>query len=286
MSIDAHIHLYPEHVYADPESWAATRGEFYWLNCVAPKSGPKLQGWATVDQLIRDMDAAGVEKAIILGWYWENQKTCEENIDWQSDWIAAHPDRLVAFAPFNANGGDAAIDQLKRAFDSGFGGIGELNPPAQGYTYDDPVLGQALALAGEYGKTVTFHVTDPDTRDYPGKIDTPMESLIALAREHPKTRFIFAHLAGMMQLPELKTLPNIFIDTAAAPLLYDTDIYQTAIDQIGADRIFFGTDYPLRTFPKTQTKPEFQTHIDSITNAGLKHDDLDKILEQNIKNII
>ena len=285
MAIDAHIHLYPPNVYANPTSWAKVRGEQYWLDCVSPERGPTLQGWADVDQLLSDMDDAGIEKAIILGWYWQNPDTCIENLTWQIDWIQNHPDRLVAYAAFNANGGTNALDILNRAFDAGLSGIGELNPPAQGYTYENDTLDKALELAAKHGKPVNFHATDPSTRDYPGKRETPFESLFSMAQRHPETTFVFAHLAGMMDLPRLKQLDNIYLDTAATPLLYDDSIYQKAIDQIGADRILFGTDYPLRTFPKQQSRPDFSSHLNALRNCGLNSDDLIQILRENCSKI-
>ncbi len=286
MTIDAHIHLYPPNVYKDPTAWATPRGEQYWLNCVAPAKGPTLQGWATVDQLLTDMDDADIEKAVILGWYWESPDTCEENIRWQIDWIRAHPDRLIAFAPFNANGGSASLDSLARTFDAGISGIGELNPPAQGYSYEDETLDKVLSLAAAHNKPVNIHVTDPTSRDHPGKIETPFDSLLALTQRHPDTIFIFAHLAGMMNLPKLKELQNVYLDTAAAPLLYKDDIYQEAINQFSADRILFGTDYPLRTFPKTQKTPDFKTHLNALRTAGLSTTNLEKILHKNTNVLI
>ncbi len=286
MTTDSHIHLYPPSVYDNPVTWANNRNERYWRQCVAPESGLVLQGWASVDQLLSDMDAAGVDRAVILGWYWEHPETCYENISWQKEWITQHPDRLVAFAPFNAKGGSASIDSLEKAFEYGFRGIGEINPPAQGYSYDNETLDRALSLADEAGAAVNFHVTDPTSHDYAGKIETPIDSLIQLAKRHSNTTFIFAHLAGMMKLPELQGLENVYLDTAAVPLLYPEDIYQTAIVQIGSDRILFGTDYPLRTFPKTQKTPDFQTHIDSLRYSGIAQVDLDNILCNNIRSIL
>ena len=286
MVIDAHIHLYPPSVYKTPKIWAEARGERSWLDCVAPESGPALQGWADVDQLLKDMDDAGVEKAIILGWYWENPDTCMENLAWQIEWIQTHPDRLIAYAAFNANGGTRALDMLERAFDAGLSGIGELNPPAQGYAYENEILDNAFELAANRGKSVNFHVTDPTTRDYPGKVETPFESPFSTAQRHPETTFIFAHLAGMMNLIRLKQIDNVYLDTAATPLLYSDSIYQKAIDQIGAGRILFGTDYPLRTFPKRQSIPDFTSHLNALRNCGLEADDLSKILSKNCSKIL
>ena len=282
---DVHIHLYPPNVYNDPAKWAAERKETYWLQCVAPSNGPRLQGWADLDTLIRNMDTAGVEKAIVVGWYWERSEVCLENISWQQDWLERSPDRLMAFAPFNANGGREAIESIKRAFDLGFSGIGELNPPAQGYTYDHGSLLDAIALAGSRGKWVNFHVTDPDTRDYPGKIDTPIDQLMDLASGFPDTRFIFSHLGGMMQLDRIAESANVYLDTAAIPLLYDSNIYKSVVEQMGAERILFGSDYPLKTFPKTQTEPEFVSHIDQIRNSSLSDQDKALILGGNFSRL-
>ena len=285
MAFDAHIHLYPEEAYTDPASWAAPRGEHYWLSCVAPHKGPVLQAWANLDRLLADMDRAGVEKSIILGWYWENPDTCLENTRWQIEWIARHPDRLIAYAPFNAKGGNSALESLRRAFDNGISGIGELNPPAQGFSYDNPIFEKALELAAECRKPVNVHVTDPLSRDYPGKIETPFDSLRAMAVKHSETTFIFAHLAGMMRLDELRRLPNALVDTAAVPLLYPPEIYRQAIDRIGIDRILFGTDYPLRVFPKRQKDPDFSLHIESIEQSGLAPREVQRILADNFKRL-
>ena len=291
MIADAHIHLYPPAVAADPAAWAAPRGESYWLACVQPVTGPILQGWPTLHQLLRDMDAAGVERAVIQSWYWENHDTCAESLAWSLAWIAAHPDRLFAFAPFNAKGGQRALDLLDRALESGCLGIGELNPPAQGYAYDDPVFDQALRRAAQANAPVAIHVSEPAGRPFPGKIETPFPALIALAQRHPDTRFIFAHLGGLLPFHELnphtrKALANVWYDTAAVPLLYDSSVYRKLCDAIDYRRILFGTDYPLRTFPKLQPAPCFQRHLDSLRAADLTDAERDAILGQNLQNLL
>jgi predicted TIM-barrel fold metal-dependent hydrolase len=40
---------------------------------------------------------------------------------------------------------------------------------------------------------------------------------------------------------------NIFFDTAASPFLYNPQIYSQVIQLVGADKILFGSDYPLLT---------------------------------------
>lgn len=291
MVIDSHIHLYPSFVYENASRWGNENSESYWLNCVLPDSGPQLQGWATVDQLLTDMDAAGVNKAVIQSWYWENHDTCIKSQSWQIDWVNAHPDRLMAFAPFNAKGGNKAIELLKHAFDSGLSGIGELNPPVQGYNYDDPILDQALLFAAQANKPVNFHVTEPTGRTHSGKTETPFGMLQAMALRHPNTKFIFAHLGGLLPFHEFnrhtkKALANVWYDTAAVPLLYDKSVYRKLCDSIDPSRIIFGTDYPLRTFPKTQERPSFQNHLESLRSANLTEEELRGIIGKNLTDLL
>ncbi len=287
MIVDSHIHLYPPSVYANPDAWAEAMNEPYWLACVHPQEAPRLQAWATVDRLLEQMDAAEVDKAIIQGWYWENHHSCEENTRWQIDWIRAHPDRLIAFAPFNPNGGQRSLDILRLAFDTGFRGIGELNPPAQGYDYQDPLLGQAIELCRQAQGAVTFHLTDPNSRPYPGKIETPFPELLALARNHPQTNFIFAHLGGMLPLQTEEPIPpNVWYDTAAVPLLYAPSSYLEFQDKVGSERILFGSDFPLRVFPKSEKSPDFTAPIQQIRDCGLSEPDLIKILGSNTATLL
>ena len=47
-------------------------------------------------------------------------------------------------------------------------------------------------------------------------------------------------------MPEVAVaLSNVYFDTAATSLLYDFSIFNYVVDILGADKILFGTDYPL-----------------------------------------
>lgn len=287
MVIDSHTHLYPEDAGVDPINWAKQRNEARWSACVAPSSGPILQGWSTPRKLLHDMDDARIDQVIILGWYWENPETCYEQNTFLAKVRAQAPDRLKVAASFNAHGQQNAIDDILKCFDSGFVGIGELNPPGQNYEYQDPWLDKALQLVGEQRKFANFHVTEPAGHSYPGKIETPFSKLQAMAKRHPGTTFIFAHLGGLLPFYELnrsakKDLQNVFYDTAAVPLIYSKKVYRLLCDTIGAERILFGTDYPLRTFPKSQTVPCFKKHLESLRSCGLTEAERNQILGTNM----
>jgi len=290
--IDAHTHLYPPEAAENPVAWADKRGEGAWSACVAPADGPNLQGWSDAKTLFGDMRAAGVEQAWILGWYWENPDTCHEANEWHAAACKLAPQgRLRRFAAFNAREGKGALEALAKELDRGALGIGELNPSAQGYAYDDPILDAALELAAERGRPVNVHVTEPLGRPYPGKIETPFDALQAMVERHPDTRFVFAHLGGLLPFHERarsmrKAFANVLYDTAAVPLLYRRSIYRLVCDAVGPERLLFGTDYPLRTFPRRLDKPDFAAHLADLRDAGLAPAELAPILSGNARRLL
>ena len=47
-------------------------------------------------------------------------------------------------------------------------------------------------------------------------------------------------------MPEVKAaLKNVYFDTAASPFLYTPQVYGQVAQLVGAEKILFGSDYPL-----------------------------------------
>ena len=47
-------------------------------------------------------------------------------------------------------------------------------------------------------------------------------------------------------MPEVKeAMRNVYFDTAASPFLYRPRIYNQVVQLVGADKVLFGSDYPL-----------------------------------------
>ncbi len=201
--IDAHVHLYPAEVNRAPAAWAEAQGERHWATLCTRvrKNGRPVQGFPDVDGLLRAMDEAGVERAVLLGWYWENPASCVWQNRFYADCVRAHPDRLSAFATLHAGAGTAAVlAEIRRAADDGLCGLGELSPHSQGFSVEDDTWQAALALAGELDLPVNLHVTEADGKNYPGKVATPLGDFLAMARAHPRTRFILAHWGARLPL--------------------------------------------------------------------------------------
>jgi predicted TIM-barrel fold metal-dependent hydrolase len=265
--IDAHVHLYPPAVNSDPAGWAAGQGEAHWATLCTRrrKDGRPVQAFPSPAQLLADMDAAGVSRAVLLGWYWENHATCQEHNRYYASCLRAHPARFAAFATIHPGAGEAALDEVRRAKDAGFVGLGELSPHAQHVPLHDPVWRKILSLAGQLALPVNLHVTDPASRPYPGRVDTPLMDFVALARDFPGTTFILAHWGGGLAWAEAAAeLANVWFDTAASPLLYGPEVWRRA----PPGRVLFGSDYPLVLYPGSSPRAGFGGMVEEARRAG------------------
>ena len=106
-----------------------------------------------------------------------------------------------------------------------------------------------MSLALDLGLIVLTHSSEPVGHAYAGKGTATPSELEALLMAFPENKMIFAHFGGGLPfyalMPEVKrALGNCYFDTAAAPFLYDTNIYGQLHSLIGPNLIF-GSDFPL-----------------------------------------
>ncbi len=290
MFIDSHVHLYPPAVNRNPAGWAKRQGEAQWalLSTRRRPDGRAVQGFPGVAELLRTMDAAGVARAVLLGWYWERPETCARQNRFYAACVRAHPDRLAAFATVHpAAGRTAALEEVRRARGEGLCGLGELSPHSQGYKVSDATFGAVLRLAARLKLPVNLHVTDPDSREYPGRVATPLKDFIWLARKYPGTTFILAHWGGLLPLRRLSMLKltNVYYDTAASPLLYDEGIWRRFLAQVPLERVLFGSDYPLNVYPRLDAEPAMARLVAELHRSGLTAAQLRAVAGGNAKRL-
>lgn len=271
--IDSHVHLYPPELNSAPIAWAETHGETQWAGlCLRRrKNGLAVQGFPSVEGLLQEMDRANVERAVLLGWYWANAATCELQNRFYADCVRRHPDRLSAFATLQPLAGrEDTLVELRRAYDDGLIGLGELSPHSQGYAVDHDVFQEVLQLAAELRLPVNLHVTDPNSREYPGRVATPLEDFVSLAQVHPRVNFILAHWGGLLPLrdPAVANASNIFYDTAASPLVYDDSVWQRVLAVVSPGHVLFGSDFPLNLYPKLGHEQEMKRFVAEAAAGG------------------
>ena len=272
MIIDCHCHILPPQFQGRHRELAARDATYAALF-------PDERGrTADVDSLLRDMDAAGIDRAVVMGFGWTDQGIARIANDYLVSAAKAHSDRVSAFASLNPAWGDAAILEASRCLDAGAVGIGELHADTQGYDIGDPdVMGPIMSLLRDSGVLITVHASEPVGHLYPGKGQTTPDKLLQFASNFPENRIVLAHLGGGLPfyaaMPEVaEALSNVWYDTAALPYLYRPSAVAAAVTTAGADRVLFGTDYPLLTHRRV---------LDYVKSAELTPADAAAILGVN-----
>jgi predicted TIM-barrel fold metal-dependent hydrolase len=245
MIVDFHVHLFPPEVVANQARFLERDAAF------ARLYGSRRHNLPALEEAIASMDEAGVDHAVVLGFGWVDPGLCAFHNDFLADAIHRYPARLSAFAAVQPLSGLVAAAEVERAARLGLRGIGELMPHLQGYCLDDEhVVGPVAEAAIANGLPVLTHASEPVGHSYVGKGDVGPRAILSLAERWPDLSIVAAHWGGGLPFYELMpevaaAARNLYYDTAASPYLYRDEVFRTVTELVGADRVLFGTDYPL-----------------------------------------
>lgn len=243
--IDAHCHILP------PEFMRANgvaRKDATFNALFGAQSPPQIVG---ADELIAEMDSAGVDRSVVAGYGWTNIDAAKLSNDYILNAARRHPDRIIPFCSVNPLWGAPAVDEIKRCAAGGARGVGELHPDTQNLL-GAPLtqLAPALDCARELNLPILSHASEPVGHSYPGKGSVTPEKALTLAEAFPENKFIFAHFGGGLPfyalMPEVKkALANVWFDSAAYNFLYSAAAFQVSAAAAGVERILFASDFPL-----------------------------------------
>jgi hypothetical protein len=245
MIIDAHCHILPDSFprrHAELSVVDATYASLF------PNDNPRM---ATAEHLIQAMQHAGVDRSVVMGMGWATYGLAREANDYIIASMAKFPLQLSGFCSVNPAWGTDAVRELERCAVAGLLGVGELHPDTQGFDLTDlramaPLMDQARELAWP----VVVHASEPVGHQYPGKGHTTPDRVYRFIRNFPENIIICAHWGGGLPfyalMPEVpRVLRNVYFDSAASPFLYRQEVFAAVAGLVGADKIVFGTDYPL-----------------------------------------
>ena len=284
---DVHVHCYPRSVIADPVEWARRHRERHWQRLVT--QGP--QGWADPEELLRKMDAEGIEKVLLQAWYWENADTARLQNDWHAEWILRYPDRFLACAAVHPEFDDPEAE-LRAAADWGACAVGECLPLVQsGQGWGHPAWEVLIRTTTRFGWPFCIHLTEPVGHEYPGRVETPLMETMDLFERHPDQKWICAHWGGGLPVYSLnrrvaRALRNVWFDTAASPLLYDPRVWTVLTGLLGPEKILFGSDFPLILYPRREKEPSWAGLLAEFRESGLAPAALRAIGRENLMGLI
>ena len=274
--IDFHTHIFPDEVRASREVFLERDA---WFQTLYEDPKRKL---ASAEDVVRSMEAAGVDRTVVFGFPWREGKLCAANNDYLIDAVRRFPDKLIGFAcvqPLDAR--DA--QELARCLDAGLMGLGELGPDGQRFDIEDKRILQASAeVLMQYDRPLVTHTSEPMGHAYAGKGQTFPWKLLKLARNFPELKIVMSHWGGGLPFYELMPevgddLRNVYYDSAASTYLYRFDIFPVAARIVGADRILWGTDYPLLSQAKM---------LQRVRESGLEADELEAVLGGNAARLL
>lgn len=237
---------------------------------------------ASAEELVDSMDKAGVDRTVVFGFPWRDGGLCREHNNYLLDAISRFPNKLIGFAcvqPLDAK--DA--QELERCLKAGLMGLGELGPDGQRFDIEDKrILAASAEVLQQYDRPLLTHSSEPMGHDYPGKGKTLPWKLLKMVQNFPNLKIVLAHWGGGLPfyelMPEIREATrNVYYDTAASTYLYRFDIFPVAARMVGADRILWGTDWPLLSQSKFMAR---------VRASGLTEEEQTAILGGNAARLL
>ncbi len=228
MIINAHAHIYPEKI-----AERAVKGieQFYNINV-------ELDG--TLSGLLKEGEEAGVERFIV-----QSVATVPEQVisinNFISSSVNAFPDKLIGFGTMHPDFPDIE-GEIERIISMGLKGI-KLHSDFQRFNLDDE---RAFPIyeAAEGRLPILFHMGD--TRyDF-----SAPERLLKVIQKFPRLTVIGAHFAGWSLWDRAASVlegTGIYTDCSSSFYALSPEHSAELIKKFGADRVLWGTDYPMWT---------------------------------------
>lgn len=242
MVIDFHTHVFSLRVRENREGYVRRDPRL-----AALYSSPNAK-IATADELIESMDRDGIDVSVILNGGWTSHELCVETNDYIMESVARYPRRLVGFCTVPLQSTKTAVAEIERCVRGGLRGVGEIRLDTQ--AFDPEELLPVIDVIREHGLILLTHASEPVGHQYAGKGKITPDLHYALITAYPDITHVCAHWGGGLPfyalMPEVKeAMRNVYFDSAASPFLYVPEVYKRVSELVGADKILFGTDYPL-----------------------------------------
>lgn len=236
------------------------------------------RGLAGADQLIARARQHGIEHLVSLGDVLAFGRSPDEKQlriinDETHGLMRRYPGVVTGFCHLNPTLGARAVQrEVERCVAFGFRGLKlEIANNAA-----DASMDPLMRAARQHNVVVLQHAWSM-TKIGERAFHTDPEDVATLAKRFPDVRIIMAHLTGdgVRGVQAVKACRNVVVDTSgAAP---ESGVVEYAVEQLGADRILYGSDAPIR---------DFGVAIARITGSRLDAATKQKILHGNAARLL
>jgi predicted TIM-barrel fold metal-dependent hydrolase len=278
MIIDVHCHIWGDEIRSEAGKQmmkqVAAQGH--------PLTFPLNQADTPLDALLLDMDAAKVDKIVILGmdgdvWFKRVGEDPWLPFDKYNDYIAKlvkeYPDRFIGFAGIDPRRGRVAIREVERCVNQ-LGLKGVKLWQLHGFYPDDSQFYPFYERVEQLGIPILYHTGSGPVGTYlkycrPAYVNT-------VATDFPSIPFICAHMGDPWvdeAIAAATFTPNLYLDLAylgnwyaASPIQFIRTIAQAKL-RCGIEKIVFGSDWPL--FPQHLTYKNWVDAIRTMTTPDI-----------------
>ncbi len=244
MIIDFHAHIFPERVIED-------RGIFNADPSFCLLYSSEKSRIAGIPDLLHYIDDHDLTAAAAMSFPWRSPDLCLMHNEYMCRALISGDGRIYPFGMV-PRGEPGSVRRIAGEIkNSGLCGIGEIAFYDTGFDKDgERFLREVFEAATEFSLPVCLHLNEPVGHSYPGKYEPSLSAVYTLLSEYAECTVILSHWGGGMifyeLMPEVReTLRNVWYDTAASPFLYSREIYRVAAGIIPAEKILFGSDFPL-----------------------------------------
>ncbi|MGC1121094.1 MAG: amidohydrolase family protein [Candidatus Methanofastidiosia archaeon] len=202
----------------------------------------------TLDDLTLQMDIAAVDMAVVFAV--ASQEGITPTQDSNTAVAAAVnevPERLVGFCSVHPAQGEKAVQEVERGYSLGLKGI-KFHPLLQNFHCDSDTMHLLARKAADLNMPILIHSSFP----YNAK---ESENLYHLVSSNPETHFVLAHMGGYQFLDcyayvekRKSGMENTYFELSTIAPMFRRSPYtpqvKWLIEQMGADRVVFGSNYP------------------------------------------
>ena len=224
--IDFHAHIYPDKI---AERATDAIGNFYDI---------EMDRVGSLSNLLKYSQRAGITNCVVHSVATSPQQVERIN-DFITESVNAHSDKLFGFGTMHQDY-ENKLEEVERCLNMGLKGI-KLHPDTQMFNIDDECMFPMYDYLQDKAP-VLFHCGD-----YRYDYSHPRR-LARICKMFPKLRVIGAHFGGYSVWDEayeyLKDL-DCMMDTSSSSALMEEGMFERMIKAYGADRLLFGTDFPM-----------------------------------------
>ncbi len=257
--IDSHCHIYPEKIASK-----AVAGTDKFYDTTAACLG-------TPADLLTVNAQAGVDHSIVQS-VATTPKQVQSINEFIADTVAHANGRLTGLGTLHPNSENLRED-VEHLIALGLKGV-KLHPDIQNFKVDDYRCLKIYELCEEFGLPILMHTGD---KRYD---NSNPNRLIPILEIYDHLTIIGAHFGGWSIWEEashvLCDIPNLYVDCSSSmPWISDEKTVEI-IRRYGADRVLFGTDYPMWSPVK---------ELDRFMTLPLSNDEKRMILSENVKKV-